>query len=242
MYWVGYRGRDTNFETRLFPETTRAAAERMQTLLLGPAEAQGGEVTEIFEAKTQEEALKLADSMFSAGEVKSTPKWLIKNIDDIIHLLIEMTGDKTIGGPVSLPGYKPNRMIFEGMRGSYLLYQDRTFGIKADFFPGVEPIMSRQPFGFFYTRPQPWDTWAANVITRLLKNVPELDFQHGYASNDPPLFTLSAFRGDGHPVLLESDRTDSHKGHVCAIHQGGYTVRFTVENGLITNIAEEESS
>src|SRR5712671_6862432 len=123
MYWVAYRGRDSNYETKLFPETTEAAAERMQTLLQGPAEAQDGEVSEIFEAKTQDEALKLATSMFLAAEVKRTPKWSIKTIDDIIHLLVEMTGDKAIGGPVSPPANKPKQLVFEGLRGSYIFDQ-----------------------------------------------------------------------------------------------------------------------
>src|SRR6185436_4976141 len=208
MYWVAYRGRDTNYETKLFSGTTEAAAERMQTLLQGPAESQDGEVSEIFEAKTQDEALKSATSMFLAGQVKRLPKWSIKNVDDIIHLLVEMTGDQAIGGPVSPSANKPNQLVFEGLRGSYILVQGPTFGIRVDFFPGSEPIKLRQPVGFYYTRPQSWDTWAANIITHLLKNVSTLHFQHGYASSDPHLFRLSSFRSEGHSVHLESDRTD----------------------------------
>jgi hypothetical protein len=64
-YWIAYRGRDTGQKIRVFPEANPESAERMRMLLESAARHQSGQVSAVFEADSQTEALRMAPFQFT---------------------------------------------------------------------------------------------------------------------------------------------------------------------------------
>jgi hypothetical protein len=63
VFWVGYRGDDTGRQIRVH-RTEAATGDRLRTLLLMAARHHRGQVTSVFQADTEAEALRMASYQF----------------------------------------------------------------------------------------------------------------------------------------------------------------------------------